>query len=101
MEHINYLLYVLFSIVNFVGCAFAIYKMYQYFKPDIHPPQFVRITVHAWIVSLLIFAVQQTQTIILGDIGIAWSVKLGVFIFAWLSLNFARIANYIRDSTEA
>lgn len=101
MEAANYSIYVLFSIVNFFGCAFAIYKMYCFFKPDMQPPKFFRATVHGWIVCLLIFAVQQTNTIVLGDLGIVWSLKLGVFIFAWFSLNFARIANYIKDSTEA
>lgn len=100
METLNFFLYVVFSIVNFTGCIYAIFKMYAYFRPEQHIPKYFRAAIHGWICTLIIFAVQQLNVLILGDIGLAWSIKLGVFIFVFVSINFGKLADHLKDTIE-
>lgn len=100
MENANYLLYCLFSATNGLLCIWAIIKMYGYFRPDIEPPKLMRVVTHGWVACLMMLAILQLNVVIRGDLGLDWTGKLFGTLFAWISLKFARISNYIKESTE-
>lgn len=99
MEAINQSLFYLLTIANFFCCVMAVIRMYNYFRPGVNIPRFFRSIVHCWIVSLLIFAISQSNVVVSGDLGLAFTLKLGVLIFALFSMKFGRIATYLRENT--
>lgn len=101
MAPINYAVYSAFSVINFLGCIYALYRIYYYFDLVKYIPKFYLVFVLGWSALLLCFAVQQGGTVVYGDIGIMWTAKLAVTLFFLISLLFAKVSNYIiRKSTE-
>lgn len=83
MDTPNNILYQLFSAVNFVGCIYAIYRLYCYFSPHKQIlPQIVRY-VNFMLLCLFMFTVYQLAALANPILDLPWQMKIGVTMF-WI-----------------
>jgi len=95
MQSSNYIIYQVFSALNIVGCILAVICLYRAFPPRLKFHKATQSTALGLGAICMYGVITQANTLIVGDLNLAWQPKLLLTIIIITSLRFARKAAQI------